>query len=193
MVSRSARGKRACCFHPSVSADRRQAAPSGPGWAHELKHDGYRLQIQCPRWSGGALHDQWRGLVQALSADRRCAEVVWIGRDGVADFDAEIESKCAGSLVVDPTMQCAHGQRRRSATQGARAVMDAAGIERATVMGVSEGGSLAALFAATYPERCSSLILYGAFPRFSDWSGNRESNWRRRSRLPGWSEAANFR
>jgi len=50
-----------------------------------------------------------------------------------------------------------------------RAVMDAAGIERATVMGVSEGGSLAALFAATYPERCSSLILYGAFPRFSDW------------------------
>ena len=51
----------------------------------------------------------------------------------------------------------------------ARAVMDAAGIERATVMGVSEGGSLAALFAASYPERCSSLILYGAFPRFSDW------------------------
>jgi bifunctional non-homologous end joining protein LigD len=37
--------KRACCFHPSVSANRRQAAPSGPGWAHELKHDGYRLQI----------------------------------------------------------------------------------------------------------------------------------------------------
>jgi pimeloyl-ACP methyl ester carboxylesterase len=51
----------------------------------------------------------------------------------------------------------------------ARAVMDAVGIERATVMGVSEGGSLAALFAASYPERCSSLILYGAFPRFSDW------------------------
>jgi pimeloyl-ACP methyl ester carboxylesterase/class 3 adenylate cyclase len=51
----------------------------------------------------------------------------------------------------------------------ARAVMDAAGIDRATVMGVSEGGSLAALFAASYPERCSSLVLYGAFPRFSDW------------------------
>ncbi len=51
----------------------------------------------------------------------------------------------------------------------ARAVMDAAGIERATVMGVSEGGSLAALFAASHPERCSALILYGAFARFSDW------------------------
>jgi pimeloyl-ACP methyl ester carboxylesterase/class 3 adenylate cyclase len=51
----------------------------------------------------------------------------------------------------------------------ARAVMDAARIERATIMGVSEGGSLAALFAASHPERCSALILYGAFARFSDW------------------------
>ena len=51
----------------------------------------------------------------------------------------------------------------------ARAVMDAAGIERAAIMGVSEGGSLAALFAASHPERCSALILYGAFARFSDW------------------------
>jgi class 3 adenylate cyclase/pimeloyl-ACP methyl ester carboxylesterase len=51
----------------------------------------------------------------------------------------------------------------------ARAVMDAAGIERATIMGVSEGGSLAVLFAASHPERCSALILYGAFARFSDW------------------------
>ena len=51
----------------------------------------------------------------------------------------------------------------------ARAVMDAAGIERSAVMGVSEGGSLAALFAASHPERCSALILYGAFARFSHW------------------------
>jgi class 3 adenylate cyclase len=35
-------------------------------------------------------------------------------------------------------------------------------------MGISEGGSLAVLFAASHPERCSSLILYGAFARFSD-------------------------
>jgi pimeloyl-ACP methyl ester carboxylesterase len=36
-------------------------------------------------------------------------------------------------------------------------------------MGVSEGGSLAVLFAASHPERCSALILYGVFARFSDW------------------------
>jgi pimeloyl-ACP methyl ester carboxylesterase len=43
-----------------------------------------------------------------------------------------------------------------------RAVMDAAGSERAAVMGVSEGGTVSALFAATYPDRVSSLILYAS-------------------------------
>src|SRR5262245_4948883 len=46
-----------------------------------------------------------------------------------------------------------------------RAVMDAAGSPRAALLGVSEGGAMCALFAATYPERTSSLILVGAFPR----------------------------
>jgi pimeloyl-ACP methyl ester carboxylesterase len=45
----------------------------------------------------------------------------------------------------------------------ARAVMDAARIERAVLLGVSEGGPLAALFAATYPRRCKALVLYGSF------------------------------
>jgi pimeloyl-ACP methyl ester carboxylesterase len=43
-----------------------------------------------------------------------------------------------------------------------RAVMDAVGSQRAAIMGISEGGVMAALFAATYPERTSALILYGA-------------------------------
>src|SRR3984957_14235756 len=47
-----------------------------------------------------------------------------------------------------------------------RAVMDAAGSERAAVLGVSEGGALAALFAATYPQRCQQTALYGAWARF---------------------------
>ncbi len=51
----------------------------------------------------------------------------------------------------------------------ARAVMDAAHSERAVLLGISEGGSLAALFAASLPDRCSSLILYGAFAAFSGW------------------------
>src|ERR1700733_6867973 len=50
-----------------------------------------------------------------------------------------------------------------------RAVMDAVGIERASLFGLSEGGSLAALFAASHPERSQSLILYGAVARFFHW------------------------
>jgi pimeloyl-ACP methyl ester carboxylesterase len=50
-----------------------------------------------------------------------------------------------------------------------RAVMDALGSERAVQFGISEGGSLAALFAASHPERSQSLILYGAFARFRHW------------------------
>jgi pimeloyl-ACP methyl ester carboxylesterase len=46
-----------------------------------------------------------------------------------------------------------------------RAVMDAAGCERAALFGISEGGSLAALFAASFPERSRALILFGSFPR----------------------------
>jgi pimeloyl-ACP methyl ester carboxylesterase len=44
-----------------------------------------------------------------------------------------------------------------------RAVMDAAGSERAALFGPSEGGPMSALFAATYPERTSALILYATF------------------------------
>jgi pimeloyl-ACP methyl ester carboxylesterase/class 3 adenylate cyclase len=48
-----------------------------------------------------------------------------------------------------------------------RAVMDAAGSQRAALFGGSEGGALAILFAATYPERVSALVLYGAYPRMA--------------------------
>jgi class 3 adenylate cyclase/pimeloyl-ACP methyl ester carboxylesterase len=44
-----------------------------------------------------------------------------------------------------------------------RAVMDAADLERAHLFGVSEGGPLSLLFAATNPERVQSLALYGSF------------------------------
>jgi pimeloyl-ACP methyl ester carboxylesterase len=47
-----------------------------------------------------------------------------------------------------------------------RAVMDAAGSESAVVCGASEGGPMALLFAATYPERVRALVVYGSLPRF---------------------------
>lgn len=46
-----------------------------------------------------------------------------------------------------------------------RAVMDAVGSKRAAVFGFSEGGNLSALFAATYPERTTALIMFGSFSK----------------------------
>ncbi len=54
------------------------------------------------------------------------------------------------------------------------AVMDAVGVEKAAILGVSEGGSLAGLFAATHPERCESLLFYGAFASFNSWIPTKE-------------------
>lgn len=44
-------------------------------------------------------------------------------------------------------------------------VMDAASIKKAIFFGHSEGGTIASLFAATYPERTISLITFGAFAK----------------------------
>src|SRR5207249_10941770 len=46
-----------------------------------------------------------------------------------------------------------------------RAVMEAVGSERAAVFGMSEGGNMAMLFAATYPERTLGLITFGVFAK----------------------------
>ena len=46
-----------------------------------------------------------------------------------------------------------------------RAVMDAAGSARAAVVGMSEGAPMSLLFAATYPERTTALVLIGGYAR----------------------------
>lgn len=45
-----------------------------------------------------------------------------------------------------------------------RAVLDAAGSKKAALIGISEGGVMSALFAATYPERTIGLIIDGSYP-----------------------------
>jgi len=50
-----------------------------------------------------------------------------------------------------------------------RAVLDAVGSERIALLGFSEGGPTCVLFAATWPERTSALVVYGSFTR-GRWS-----------------------
>src|SRR4051812_36176959 len=63
--------------------------------------------------------------------------------------------------VGDPTLE--------ARMDDIRAVMDAAGSKQAAILGISEGGPMAAMFAATYPERTRALVLYGASAEFSSW------------------------
>ena len=59
-------------------------------------------------------------------------------------------------------------------TDDIRAVMDDVGIKSANILGVSEGGSMACLFAATYPERVQSLLIWGAQAR---WVASEDHPW----------------
>jgi class 3 adenylate cyclase len=52
-----------------------------------------------------------------------------------------------------------------------RAVMDAAGSERAALFGTIGGGAMSGMFAATYPERTLALILYGTFGKMAPDTG----------------------
>jgi class 3 adenylate cyclase len=56
------------------------------------------------------------------------------------------------------------------------AVMDAAGSERVALAGTLEGGPMAIMFAATYPDRVSALVLYATFAR-ATWAPGYEFAW----------------
>jgi pimeloyl-ACP methyl ester carboxylesterase len=62
-----------------------------------------------------------------------------------------------------------------------RAVMDASGVSRAALFGISEGGSMSILFAATYPERTTALAIFGGYAKRAaapDYTfGWREEEW----------------
>jgi pimeloyl-ACP methyl ester carboxylesterase len=57
-----------------------------------------------------------------------------------------------------------------------RAILDEVGSERAVLFGVSEGGPMSLLYAATYPERTSALILYGCYAR-ACWAPDYPLGW----------------
>jgi bifunctional non-homologous end joining protein LigD len=118
MVLRSSRGRPlrapASFIHPcqpTVAA----RPPTGPGWVHELKHDGYRLQIHVRdgrvrlyTMNGADWTARYPRIVAEASRLRAPvildAEVVCLTRDGVPDFDAlhgRVEDHRAVALAFD--------------------------------------------------------------------------------------------
>ncbi len=78
-----------------------------------------------------------------------------------------------------------------------RAVMDAAGSERAALLGMSEGATMCMLFAASYPERTSALVLWGAMARSTaapdyPWAPEKEAAREAQEELigPMWGQGA---
>src|SRR5881628_3059253 len=67
-----------------------------------------------------------------------------------------------GTGLSDPVAEVPTLEQR---IDDVRAVMDAAGSERAALFGVSEGGPMSVLFAATHPDRVWALVLFATFPR----------------------------
>jgi pimeloyl-ACP methyl ester carboxylesterase len=70
-----------------------------------------------------------------------------------------------GTGLSDPVAQVPTLEQR---TDDVRAVMDAAGSQRAALFGISEGGPMSVLFAATHPERATALVLHGAMGRTTE-------------------------
>ncbi len=82
--------------------------------------------------------------------------------EGLASFARVITFDRRGSGLSDPVADAPTLEVRMD---DVRAVMDAAGSQRAVLMGVSEGVPMSLMFAATYPERVQSVIAYGGTAR----------------------------
>jgi len=82
--------------------------------------------------------------------------------DKLAQFARVILLDRRGTGLSDPVVNPPTLEERMD---DVRAVLDAAGWERAVIWGLSEGGPMAMMFAATYPHRVLALVLYGTFAR----------------------------
>ena len=128
--------------------------------AYQVVGDGPRDVVVIPGWISH-LELQWehpgmRRFIEGLSG---FARVILMDKRGTGLSDRVAVSDL-------PTLE----QRM----EDVRAVMDAAGSERASILGISEGGPLSMLLAAAHPERVEALVLYGTFAR---WTRDDDYPW----------------
>jgi pimeloyl-ACP methyl ester carboxylesterase len=83
----------------------------------------------------------------------------------ISSFSRLIIFDKRGTGLSDPVTEVPTLEQR---IDDVRAVMDAAGSERAALFGVSEGGPMSVLFAATHPDRVTALVLHGAMGRTTE-------------------------
>jgi pimeloyl-ACP methyl ester carboxylesterase len=83
----------------------------------------------------------------------------------IASFSRLILFDKRGTGLSDPVTEVPTLEQR---IDDVRAVMDAAGSEQAALFGISEGGPMSVLFAATHPARVTALVLHGAMGRTTE-------------------------
>jgi class 3 adenylate cyclase len=111
----------------------------------------------------------WISQVEFLWAEESLSRVM----DRLTTFSRVITFDRRGSGLSDPLSGAPTLEEQMD---DVIAVMDAAGSERAAIAGTLEGGPMAALFAATHPDRVSALVLYATFAR-ATWAPGYEWAW----------------
>jgi pimeloyl-ACP methyl ester carboxylesterase len=131
--------------------DTRYAKSGELNIAYQVFGTGDLNLVFIPGWASN-VENVWTMREFATFANKlaRFARVILLDRRGTGLSDP---------VVNPPTLE--------ERMDDVRAVIDAAGWDRAAIWGVSEGGPMAMMFAATYPQRVSALVLYGTFARFS--------------------------
>jgi pimeloyl-ACP methyl ester carboxylesterase/plasmid stabilization system protein ParE len=126
-------------------------APDGVSIAYQVVGDGPRDLVWVPGWVSH-VEAAWDEPTMARFFERLAnfSRLILFDKRGTGLSDRVPESAL-------PTLE--------TRMDDVHAVCDAAGSERAALFGVSEGAPLCVLFAATYPRRTSSIILFGGYAR----------------------------
>ncbi len=137
-----------------MQAPRTRYAKSGDvSIAYQIVGEGPHTLVYAPGWISH-VEVMWEDphFAQFMTRLAAFARVVMFDKRGTGASDRD-----GGYPTLDDRMD------------DIRAVMDAVGIQRAALFGVSEGGNMSTMFAAACPERVSHLILFGCFAKRS-WS-----------------------
>jgi class 3 adenylate cyclase len=132
-----------------MNPETKYARSHGVHVAYQVFGRGPHDLVFAPGWASH-IEYAWEEPMYARYLERlgSFARVIWFDKRGTGMSD-----RVSGFPILEERMD------------DLTAVMDAAGSERASLLGLSEGGSMSALFAAMHPERVVSLILYGAFAK----------------------------
>ncbi len=132
-----------------MQLETRYAKSSGINVAYQVLGDGPLHLVYVPGWVSH-LELAWEQPLLARFYQR------------LASFSRLVLFDKRGTGLSDRLAQLPTMEERMD---DVRAVMDAVGMSRAALFGVSEGGPMCALFAATYPERTSALVVYGTYAK----------------------------